>query len=331
MKWPTITTWRRAAQAACFILFVYGGWVGARALGIGVDSPRGTEFLVERQPVLDVYPPSAVCRFTAHGQAIKGCIIELLSKALGEARPLAQILPYLFGFILLSFLAGRLWCGWVCPLGALGDLLTALRSRLHFRYAQMSERLRGRLRLTGYSLFGATLAASWFFRPDRSAAPGMCRIYLPFCKICPARITCPLAAGALPTWWGGFANHVELFFTVASYAVLAFFVAAFLSMRRLWCHLCPIGLCSSWFNRGGALALEKEAIRCNRCGACADGCPMGLTHMRDEKLKPVLNSPECIYCLRCVELCPRDRCLRLTFLGLPVVRSRFRISKRGAA
>jgi len=333
---PGVTFWRRATQAACFVFFVYGGWLFLAAFGSGGASASGLEFLAERPPVVNAYPPSAVCRFTAHGQAIKGCILELLSKGLTEARPLAQILPYLTGFLLLAFLAGRMWCGWVCPLGALGDLFDGLRVRFQYGYWRMAERWRAGLRATSYCLFAATLAVSWIFRPGRFTTPGACRIYLPFCKICPARLACPAAAGAMPTWWGGFANDLETFFTILSYATLAFFVAAFLSMRRMWCHACPIGLVNSWFNRGGGATLQKEATRCNRCGACADGCPMGLTHVRDEKKKENLNTPECIFCLRCVELCPREKCLTFRFFGLPIARSglsvrkpRARASERG--
>jgi len=338
MRKPTITFWRRLTQWVSFALLVYGGWAFAVAFGARheTDSLMPKDSIVWTQghrPVVNTYLPSAVCRFTARGRVVRGCIIELLSDSLTLAKSMALVLPYLLAFVALSFLVGRMWCGWVCPLGGMGDLLSWIRQKAQARYLRMSARLRSGLRWTNYSLFGATLGISWLIRPERYKATYQCWFYLPFCQLCPARLACPLVAGAAPTSWWEFTHPVQAFFTIASWATLAFFAAAFLSARRLWCHVCPIGLATSWFNRGGALTLTKEAHRCNRCGACADACPMGLTHVRDEKRLTAMNIPECIYCLRCVDVCPKDDCLKLDFLRLPVTRSRLvlrRASKRMA-
>jgi succinate dehydrogenase/fumarate reductase-like Fe-S protein len=56
---------------------------------------------------------------------------------------------------------------------------------------------------------------------------------------------------------------------------------------------------------------------------------MGLTHVREEKQKRVLNDPRCIFCLRCVEQCPRDGCLDVRFFGAPVARSSFKPVRTG--
>ena len=327
MKRPTITFWRRLVQVICFVLFVYGGWVAVVAFrgGEATESAIPKESLVwtEGVPaVVDAYPPSAVCRFTAGGKAVSGCIIALVSESLTLSSSARVVLPYVLVFILLSFLLGRWWCGWVCPLGALGDLLSAARRWLKKDFKHFSEGWRRSLRRTAYGLLGATLVISWLIRPERYKATWQCWFFLPFCQICPARLACPLVAGAAPTTWGAFGHPVQGFFTIASWAVLGLFATSFATARRLWCHVCPIGLVTSWFSRGSPLELHKEATRCNRCGVCSDACPMGLTHVRDEKEHTVLNSNECIVCLRCVDRCPRDDCLSLKFAGLPVVRSR---------
>jgi len=51
---------------------------------------------------------------------------------------------------------------------------------------------------------------------------------------------------------------------------------------------------------------------------------MGLTHVREEKQKTVLNDPQCIFCLRCVEQCPRDDCLEVRLFGRTVAKSSFK-------
>jgi polyferredoxin len=327
-----VTFWRRLVQVGCFAFFVYGGWLVAVAFTSSREAgqsvvPKGSLVWTQGSlPLVDAYPPSAVCRFTSGGRAVAGCIVALLSESLTVASSARTVLPYLLVFVLLSFLVGRLWCGWVCPLSALGDFLNALRRWLGRDFFQVGAAWRRRLRSGAYGLLGGTLAISWLIRPERYKATWQCWLFLPFCQVCPARLACPLVAGAGPTSWGAFTHPVQAFMTVASWAVLGLFLVAFVAARRLWCHLCPIGLATSWFNRGSPLELTKEATRCNRCGACADACPMSLTHVRDEKEHAVVNSPECILCLRYVEVCPRDDCLALKFARLPIVRSRFKVA-----
>jgi polyferredoxin len=320
-------------QVGCFAFFVYGGWVAAVAFTSSREAgqslvPKGSLVWTQGSlPLVDAYPPGAVCRFTGRGRAVAGCIVALLSESLTVAPSARVVLPYLLVFVLLSFLVGRLWCGWVCPLSALGDFLSALRRWLGRGFFSVGFSWRRRLRSGAYGLLSGTLAVSWLIRPERYKATWQCWLFLPFCQMCPARLACPLVAGAAPGSWAAFTHPVQVVMTVASWATLGFFAVAFVTARRLWCHLCPIGLMTSWFNRGSPLELVKEPTRCNRCGACADACPMSLTHVRDEKEHAVLNSPECILCLRCVEVCPRDDCLALKFARLPIVRSRFKVTE----
>ncbi len=339
MSRPSITFWRRLVQVLCFAFFVYGGWLAAVAVSGRATRVSGAEAepAIPREslvwthgslPVIDAYPPSAVCRFTAKGKAISGCIIALLSESLTMAPSARVVLPYLLVFILLSFLVGRWWCGWVCPLSALGDLFSAVRRWLGRDFTRFTAGWRRNLRVGAYGLLGATLVISWLIRPERYKSTWQCWLFLPFCQVCPARLACPLVAAAPPTTWGAFGHPVQSFFTIASWAVLGLFGTAFVTARRLWCHVCPIGLMTSWFNRGSPLELVKEPTRCNRCGACSDACPMGLTHVRDEKGHTVLNNAECILCLRCVELCPRDDCLALKFARVPLTKSHFKVAGR---
>ncbi len=128
--------------------------------------------------------------------------------------------------------------------------------------------------------------------------------------------------------WRDFTSAFAGVATVCAWIVLGIFLMAFFVGRRLWCHLCPIGLMTSWFNRGSGLQLVKtNATHCNRCSACADACPMGLTHVRDTKDTANLGQAQCILCMRCVDACPRDGCLKARFFGLSVVSSRMRVKR----
>lgn len=333
----SITFWRRFTQTLCFALLVYSGFLFIRSGSSGNDvessktngniSRQSILFTERKPPVIDTYPPGAICYFVNERGLVKGCNIYLISDALTRRTSLELVLPAVLVFIILSFLAGRLWCGWVCPLGAFGDFIDVLRRRLRIRHTKIPEATKQGLRISSYMLFSATAGIS-FIIGLRQFAWLQKHLYLPFCEICPARLICPVAAGSSPGFAGGFTTSAHCVFTVLMYGMLSFFVVGFMTARRIWCHFCPIGLSNSWFNRGGMLELRKEGTRCNRCGVCVDNCPMGCMHTRDEKTKKVLNHHECIYCLRCIELCPKEKCLRLNFFGLKIVESRLRPMKK---
>lgn len=337
MQKPSITFWRRSVQFLFFILIVYGAVIFKTELRIDsllpkIKPPEGmpstTRFDKETilwasddPPVIDAYPPGATCRFNPKGGLVKACIVHMVAENLTWRTRFAYYLPPLLIFFAAAFLFGRWWCGWVCPLGTTGDVLSYTRKRLRLRYIEFSKGFRRSLKGTSHFLLWGSLGISWLVGL-RFLENFRCSLFLPYCQICPGRMLCPVFGLTMPSW-RDFSSTITSAFTVLSWATLALFLAAFVVGRRLWCRVCPIGLVTSWFNRGSMLELRKDPERCNRCTACADACPMANTHVRD-KNKESMNHPDCIFCLRCVEQCPLDKCLSVKFCGIPLVHSTFK-------
>jgi len=343
---------RFAVRLACFLVLVYGGFAFrqdyADYQAMKARRPKvnpGIMNLSETSPVLQnerrmTYLPSAPCRFTADGGYVQGCNMELAQRMLqlnerkvaardpGEINAAGVVLGALAMFVMLSFLIARASCGWLCPLSAMGAVLDRIRTwlRLPFWRPARPVKLAYLLSGAGVSSLGLAMAKAYPHLDPEGKFLG-CKIPLyPFCKVCPSQQLCPVAAGGpgayagLPTpdWgWG--------LFKAGCVAILALFALSFLLGRRLWCRFCPMGMISGIFNRGGLVALVKQARKCNRCGVCAEVCPMDIGRVRDEMRAPDVSSYHCVLCLKCVEKCPRDGCLAMEHAGAMVVQSRFRL------
>ena len=85
-----------------------------------------------------------------------------------------------------------------------------------------------------------------------------------------------------------------------------------------------MGLLAGVFNRGGMFRLVKDSVRCNQCGICTEVCPMDIDRVRAETTDRDVTGADCVLCLKCLEKCPRDKCLALEHGAVAVTSSAFR-------
>ena len=324
-----ITVVRRITQTLLFGLIVYGGFIFVRPLEHGraeiVDESgyggkyevgRGVR-LVEREKVrVDVNLPATSCHYQHRGM-FSGCSLAFLSEHITWLTPLLFIVPQLLLVLVLMFVAGRLWCGWACPFGFLGDVLGWLRRLTGLDHWHLSRRWRNGLVWTKYVLLFATIAVAVL-----AAVPALGAqkndLFLAFCQVCLGRYISPLLSGGV-VCWTNFSNGIQGTLTILG---LSFFGLFFLSffVRRVYCRLCPIGGLTAVFNRYGLVSLNKVAQKCTYCGACARVCAVDNLTVLDGGDGPV-SACECTLCLRCVEVCPEPDCLTFTFVGRRVTGS----------
>lgn len=329
-----ITTWRRGFQIVSSLIILYSaflvGWhikTPLPSLDPDPGKPRTTRY--ERgdilwasgdPPILEIYPPMATCRFIARGGVFKACFVHMLSENLTWLTPVKDVLPHILVFIVLAFLLARFWCGWLCPLGFLSDILSIVRRRLGLPYWQLPKLLRDGLVWFKYLLLGFTLILSLVIALPGAQATGLQdELFLPFCQLCPARIIFPLLGGVTPCWYS-FDSVISTVFTFIGWLFLLLFLVGFF-IRRFWCRFCPIGVLISFFNRGGLVTKEKQVRKCTRCGICATCCPVQSEKIYEEKESKVVNHTECIFCFRCLDLCPEEECLQVKFLGMRIFKS----------
>ncbi len=209
----------------------------------------------------------------------------------GETLKTTTLLNFsvLLGVLGVALVAGRAFCGWMCPLGALQDFIAALSRRLsgdphpvrgkkspaRFPIRPTGQIDRG-LRWAKYPLLGMILAVSLF-----ATIP-------PLHNICPARAIFSF-------------DPTPLFLIILA----VFFVFSLLVERGSCKYLCPMGALLAIFNKISPLRLARES-GCNHCGRCDSECSMGIQAVPDN-----LDDPECVRCLECLETCTRKDSLTL--------------------
>jgi polyferredoxin len=193
----------------------------------------------------------------------------------------------------VSLVAGRAFCGWLCPLGAIQDFVAEWTRKL----LGEKRHIRGKPSKT---ILPLRLPAS-IDRPLRYAK----YIVLPwivigslFTAFPPLREFCPVRAV--------FGLHM----TSLLWITLAVFLAGSILVERFWCkYLCPLGAALAIFNKISPVRIVSDADHCNNCRRCDIECSMGIQDVPDN-----LSDPECIRCMECLETCARDGSLELKVL-----------------
>ena len=197
---------------------------------------------------------------------------SLLTGFRWETFLIEPVIFILWGFTALGMLFwGRgVYCGWLCPFGALQELTNAVAQRLGVKQIAVPQALHERLWVIKYTLFMAILALSFYSMHDAI-----------------------LLAEAEP-----FKTAISLRFLRAWPFLL--FVAALLFaglfIERFYCrYLCPLGAGLAIPAKLKIFDWLKRRPQCGReCRMCETKCTVGAIDAIGR-----INANECVLCLRC--------------------------------
>ncbi len=205
------------------------------------------------------------------------------------------------GLVVGVILAGGAFCGWICPFGALQDLLDWTRKKLRLPEIQVPARLD---RILTYGRY-LTLAGILY------ATISTARLW--FADVDPYRTIFGLG------WIFEF-NPAEQW---PAYVVALGIVIGALFIPRFWCrYACPLGGAISLLGNLSLLRIRREPAACKGCAVCNAPCPVKI----DVANAAPAVSADCIGCLACVESCPRHGALNVT-LG-PALPRLLRVRKK---
>lgn len=197
---------------------------------------------------------------------------SLLTGFRWETFLIEPVIFILWGFTALGMLFwGRgVYCGWLCPFGALQELTNAAAQRLGVRQIAVPQALHERLWVIKYTLFMAILALSFYSMHDAlilaEAEPFKTAISLRFIREWP--------------------------FVLFALALLT----AGLFIERFFCrYLCPLGAGLAIPAKLKIFDWLKRRPQCGReCRMCETKCTVGAIDAIGR-----INANECVLCLRC--------------------------------
>lgn len=198
-------------------------------------------------------------------------------------------LVLLLTFLAISWIWGKAFCSWLCPIGTLSEALWRLGREIFKKNYFLPRGVDMALRSLKYILFGLFLLAvgSMSVPAIESFLGG------PYGIIADVKML-------------NFFRHLSLTAAV----VLMLLAVASLLIQHFWCmYLCPYGAMLAFPTLLSPGKIRRNADNCIDCAKCAKACP---SRLPVDKLM-VVRSAECTSCLECVAVCPVKDTLQMSF------------------
>lgn len=188
-----------------------------------------------------------------------------------------------FVVFLVTALWGRFFCGFLCSFGMLQELLFFFSRRTLLKKARVPELFDTVMKYLKYGILVFIIAGVWI-------------------------LALPVDSSWSP--WGVFGMLVSGNLSVASQAVptagfvlLVAIAVSSLFVERFFCrYLCPLGALFAAASGKRLYKVRRRSDTCTNCGLCTRMCSMGI-HIPE---KDAVMSGECIQCMRCLAVCPRE-------------------------
>lgn len=221
---------------------------------------------------------AGVCIISAGSFGVS-CVFGAFQKIL--AQPVLGLLTMLLVFMIVpvagTILLGRVFCGWLCPVGTILDVFSRI-PRVKIVRAVANP-------INKFALAAAFLTSSVFLK------------YPSFCPVCPIKGLCN-STGLNPTL-----RTAEL--TLAAIPLGLEFTG-----KRAWCrYFCPVGATLAFIGVKKLFRFKIDTKKCARslrpgaCGLCLKACPTDAVTEKSFKTGRI-DAAECIACAKCYDACP---------------------------
>jgi len=249
----------------------------------------------------------------AHGLAAIQFVPSMVALITGASFALAGVLV-----LLMTFLAGRIYCSAVCPLGILQDAIARLSCWIsQKRHWLPYDRGYPRLRLTFLGVCVVGILAGWaglalsFFDPYSIFGRIAHEVFRPVLILANnSLVRIANACGVDWIYW------VDPQWAGAGVVVLALLMLALISVLavsrgRLYCNtVCPVGTLLGWISSHGLFRLGLDKTACRKCGDCLHVCKSQCIDLRSG----TVDFSRCVDCFNCIGIC-KEHAIAFRFAG----------------
>lgn len=218
------------------------------------------------------------------------CVLAILNSK--NDALMSVLIPIIISFASIAaifcVLFGRIFCGFLCPLGFFQDILFKITEKLHLPKLNRDSRFMKFINLFNWVFLGIFL---------------VCVIALIVLLFFPDTL-----------------NKISIPFFIVFIIPVVMIVLNSMA-RRFFCNVCPLGTFIGLFRKISIVNIKKKPDSCIYCGACYEACPMRIKKIFIENKSHDISSINCIYCGECIKKCPKDNALSISILNKTIYSS----------
>jgi polyferredoxin len=199
--------------------------------------------------------------------------------------------PFLVSLLIIFFLTligPKLFCGYICPIGAIQELVSRLANKMKVKPYQFNFRIAYGIRLGLFILFIFISATAILtaLTPKGKLVPRSIYDYV--------NAFHGLELELDPSLMNNLIHYLPFILTV----LLAF------KIYRPFCHfVCPLGMVANFLEQSSLFRISLKKKSCTRCNICIQKSPCTAV---EDIIKESNLRPDCYTCNICVEICPEN-------------------------
>lgn len=199
---------------------------------------------------------------------------------------LGEFFVFMIPYFIVLLVFGRAFCGWICPFGGFPEVMT-IGKKERWQLNFLKKKI---VKPSGFTYY--TGLKEWVknLRYGLLLAIIVLFFFLPFAVI----------NIISPALW---LKNIPVFWTIVGILVVFAMVLPFMTKRRWWCQICPVGAVFVLLNKFSFFRVKIDQEKCIKCMDCVQECRMDAISADTIRGggKP---DAQCIRCGRCMEVCP---------------------------